>query len=61
MQQTGTKTRQNWMGKVDHWQLYKRLKFSHTAKWYMHKPEFVRENETQNIRCDFVIQTDQQT
>ena len=35
------KTRHNWVGKVNHWELYKKLKFDHTTRWYMHKPESV--------------------
>ena len=42
------KTRPDWVGKVTHWDLCKRLKIDHTAEWYMHKPESVLENETQN-------------
>ena len=35
-----------------------RLKFDHTNKTYVHKPESVLENETQRILWDFEIQTD---
>ena len=38
--------------------LCKKLKFEHTAKWYMHKPESVLEKEANKILWDFVIQTD---
>ena len=38
--------------------LDKKLKFDHTTKLYMHKPEFVLENETHKNVCDFDIQTD---
>ena len=41
-----------------HWELYKRLKFDHTAKWYMHKPESILENETHKILWDLEIQRD---
>ena len=34
------------------------LQFDHARKWYMHKPEFILENETQKFPCDFGIQTD---
>ena len=39
------KTRHDWMGKVSYWELCKKLKFNHTTKWYLHKPESVKENE----------------
>ena len=50
------KTRYDWVGKVIHWELCKRLNFDSTAKWYMHKPDFVLENEMQKILLDFKIQ-----
>ena len=37
---------------------YVRLKFDKGAKWYMHKPKFVPENEMTKILCSFQIQTD---
>ena len=37
---------------------YKKLKFDHTAKWYMHKPESILVNEIHNILWDFEIQLD---
>ena len=40
-------------------ELCKKLKFDHTTKWYMHKPESVLENETHRILWYFEIQTDQ--
>ena len=52
------KTWHNWAGKVIHWKLWKKLKFDHTAKWYMHKSESVRENEMHKVLWDFEIQTD---
>ena len=42
------KTRHDWVGKIIHWELYKRMNFDNTAKWYMHKPGPVLANETQN-------------
>ena len=30
------KTRHNWLSKVIHWKLYKKLKFDHTNKWYIY-------------------------
>ena len=35
------KRRHDWVGMVIHWELCKRLKFDHTDKYYMHKPESV--------------------
>ena len=43
------KTRHDWVGRVIHWELCKRLKFDHSAKWYLHKPESVLENEKHKI------------
>ena len=51
------KTRHGWMGEVIHWEMYKKFKFDHANKWYMHKPEPVLENETRKILWDFEIQT----
>ena len=52
------KTRHDWVGKVIHWELCKKLNFHHATKWYTHKPESVLENETHKILWDFEIQTD---
>ena len=38
------KTKHDWVGKVIHWELYKKLKFYHANKWYMHNPESVHRN-----------------
>ncbi len=35
-----------------------KLKFDHTTKGYMQKSEFVQENETHKILCDFETQMD---
>ena len=40
------RTRHDWVGNVINWDLCKKLKFDHTIKWYMHKPESILENET---------------
>ena len=37
------KCRYDWVGKLIHRELRKKLKFDHTDKWYMHKPESVLE------------------
>ena len=52
------KARPDWVEKVIHWELCKKLKFDHTTKCYMHKPESVPENETHKILWDFEIKTD---
>ena len=41
-----------------HCELCQKLQSDHTTKLYVHKPESVRENETQKILWDFEIQTD---
>ena len=46
------------MGKVIHWELFKKLKVDHKNKWYMHNPTSVQENKTHKLLCDFEIQTD---
>ena len=40
-------TRHDLVGKVIHWELYKKWKFDHTNKWYMHNPASNFENETE--------------
>ena len=47
MQQTvtkGIKTKQEWVGKVIHWELCKRSKFDHNDKWY------IKQNLFKNMR-----------
>ena len=34
--QKGYKIMHDWIGKVIHWELCKRLKFNHANKWYKH-------------------------
>ena len=46
------------MGKVVHRELCKRLKLDYTPNWYMHKPEFVLENEVHKNLREFEMQTD---
>ena len=53
------KTRHDWVGKVIHWEICKKLKFDHANKWYMHNPSPVLENDTHKLLWDFDIQTDQ--
>ena len=52
------KIRYNWVGKVIHWELCKKLKFDHTTKWYKHKSESNLEIEIYKILWDFEIQID---
>ena len=52
------KARHDWVGKVIHWEMCKKLKFDHTNKWYMHNPAPVLENATHKLLWDFNIQTD---
>ena len=52
------KTRHNWEGKVIHWEMYMKLKFDHTNKWYKHNPGFVHVNDTLRLLWDFDIWTD---
>ena len=48
----------DWVGKVIHWEICKKLKFDHTNKWYMHNPSSVLENDTHKLLWDFDIQID---
>ena len=52
------KARYDWVGKVIHWEMCKKLKFDHTNKWYKHNPAPVLENATHKLLWDFNIQTD---
>ena len=52
------KTRHDWVGKVIHWELCKRLNFNHITKWYINKQESIFEKLTHRILWDFQIQTD---
>ena len=58
LSQKENKTRNNWVGKVIHWELCKKLKFDHTNKWYMRNPAAVLENDTHKLLWDFDIQMD---
>ena len=40
-------TRHDGVDEVIHWESYKKSKFDHTIKWYMHNPASVLENETE--------------
>ena len=52
------KTWHDWLNKVIHLELCKKLKFDHTNRWYMHNPESVLENEMHKLLWDFQIQAD---
>ena len=52
------KTKHNWVGEVIHSEMFKKLKFDHTNKWYMHNPEPVLEKSMYKLLWDFRIQTD---
>ena len=54
------KTRHDWVGKVIHWELCKKLKFDHTKKSYMHGPKSALKNEMHKLLWDFEIQIDHQ-
>ena len=55
------KTRYDWVVKVIHWELCKKLKVDHTNKWYMLNIESVLKNKTHKILWGFEIQTDHLT
>ena len=52
------KTRNNWVGKVIHWEMCKKFKFDHMNKWDMHNPAPVLENNPHKLLWDFDIHTD---
>ena len=52
------KTRHNWVGKVIHRELCRKLKFDYVNKWYMHNTDSVLKNEMHKLFCDFEIQMD---
>ena len=58
LEQEDYKSRHDWVGKVINWEVCKRLKFDHTAKWYMPKSVSLSENETHRNIWDFEIQSD---
>ena len=52
------KARHDLVGKVIHREMWKKFKFDHANKWYMHNPAPGLENDTQKLHGDFDIQTD---
>ena len=45
----------DWVGKMFHWELCKRLRFDYAERYYWHKPKSVLLNETHKIPCVFEI------
>ena len=43
------KARNDWVGKVIHWEMCKKFQFDHRNKWYMHNPAPVLENDTPKL------------
>ena len=47
-----------WVDKVIYWELFKKFRFNHTNKWYMHNPTSVLENDIYKLLWDLDTQTD---
>ena len=43
------KARHDWVGKVIHWEMCKKLKFDHANKWYIHNQAPVLQNDTHKL------------
>ena len=56
--QKAYKARQDWVGRMIHWEMCKILKLDRMNKWYMHNPESVLENDAHKLLWDFDMQTD---
>ena len=52
------RNRHDWVGKVNHSELCKKLKVDHPNKCYRHNPTYVLENDTHKLLWDFDMQTD---
>ena len=52
------KTRHDWVSKVIHWELFKKLKFDQTDNLFKHNPAPVKGNDTHKLLWDFDIHTD---
>ena len=52
------KTRHDWVGKVIHWELWKKLEVDHRNKRFLYFPTSVLENDTHKLLWNFDIQTD---
>ena len=44
------RTRHNWVGKVINWEMWKKFKFDHTNKWYMHNPASILESDKHKLQ-----------
>ena len=49
------KTRHDWVGKLIHWEMCKKLRFYHTNKLYIHNSASDLENVTHKLLWDFDI------
>ena len=58
LSQNGYKKRHDGVSKVIDWEVFKKLKFDHTNKWYMHNPTSVLENDTNKLLKDFDMTPD---
>ena len=58
MAQKEYKARDDWVGKVIHWEMCKKFIIDYTNRWYMHNPAPVLENDTHKLLLDLDIQTD---
>ena len=52
------KAKHEWVCKMIHWELCKKMKFDHTNERYIHNTESALKDETHKILRDFEIQTD---
>ena len=52
------KIRYDWVSKLIHWEMCKKVKFDHTNKWYMYIPVPVLENDRHKLLWDFDVHTD---
>ena len=41
--------KQDWVGKVTHWEMSQKFKFDYTKKWYMHNSSAALENDTYEL------------
>ena len=46
-----------WVGKMMHWEMSKKFRFSRMNKWYIHNKATVLENDTHKLLWDFDIKT----
>ena len=55
------KVRYDWVGKVIHWEMCKKLKFDHTNKWYMHNSVPILKNDTHKLHTNGLPNPGQKT